>query len=125
MKSSLSVSLLFLITLFVNSCTSNSPENTATNFFNYLEEEKYKEARAISTENTHEIIDFLQTAQNIAGELEKEEKKGISFDCSCEQEGEEAICDCCENGDKEACRKVTVIQKDGQWLVDMKKENGF
>ncbi|MFK7797969.1 MAG: hypothetical protein AB8E82_10990 [Aureispira sp.] len=125
MKLYLLAALLLTITLLMNSCgLSNSPENTANQFMKYLEQENYEAAKRISTETTGKLVDIIQAAQSLSlGNKNQPKKKTPIFECDCEQENEKATCQCCQEEDQENCIKLDVFRVEGQWLVDMNKEN--
>lgn len=124
MKLLIKLGLLLTITLLINSCgLSNSPESTANQFMKYLAQENYEAAKRVSTETTGKLIDLIQAAQSLANKNQQTKETKPVFECNCEEENEKATCQCCQEEDKEECVTLHVFQVEGQWLVDMKKEN--
>lgn len=116
--------LLLISLLAFQSCgLMGSPDATATDFMNHLVQGNYDAAKKLSTTNTERLISLIQDLQNLADKEQKEEKKKTVFDCSCEQEGDKATCDCCEKEDANECTSLSVFKVEGEWLVDMKKED--
>lgn len=126
MKLLLRTALLLTITLLINSCgLSNTPENTANQFMKYLAQENYEAAKRISTETTGKLVDIIQAAQSLSlgNKKQQTKEKKPAFECNCEQENEKATCQCCQEENQDDCIKLDVFKVEGQWLVDMKKEN--
>lgn len=113
-----------IVLLFLNCCgLSKSPEKTATEFMRYLSQKNYEAAKRISTQRTANILDVLNTTQALKG---KEETKNHSdFDCNCEQQDQKADCNCCQIQNPDQCLDFDVFLVEGEWLVELRKENGL
>jgi hypothetical protein len=130
--------LLSLISLII-SCTASKgkvnfkkPESVALAFMQKLAEMDVEGAKELGTEDTKQVLGFLEMAMNMADEEEKEKMKAESAENSkflkkatCEVNGDEAKCKLCcdEEGNGFEDEDMILKKVEGKWLVHMSKED--
>ncbi len=100
-----------------------SMEQTTADFLTALEKKEYNKAKKLGTQNTKQMLDLLQELARLAplspdlgGKSNIDERK-----INCKKKGDKAVCDYCCN-QAGAPDQVHLINVDGKWLVDMKKD---
>ena len=122
MKKSLNLFAAIAIAVFMVACSGDSkePEKTAEKYLNFLAEGNYDEASKLGTEDTKQMLNFLKSLSGGQKPEKVNEVKDVK--CTVGEDGETAECTyCCneEGGDD----KIDMKKIEGNWLVDMKKEN--
>ncbi|MDP4267047.1 MAG: hypothetical protein Q8880_06400 [Bacteroidota bacterium] len=124
MKKIISYLLLIISIVLITSCkNSNKPEVVAEKFVNLVFDKKYAEAKKLGTQNTAKMIDMLEN-------ISKLNPKSTDTDNDSRPENFQVLM---KNDSiavvsyfqKGAENKLDMIKKDGNWLVDMKKEPGY
>lgn len=113
-----------LTVVFMISCGGgSSPEAVAKDFLKALADQDYEKAKELGTERTGQMITFIESMAKMAKENGEEMKKTdmpeIEFD-ECKIDGDKAVCTYTSEGKEE---KIELIKVDGEWKVDMAKEN--
>jgi hypothetical protein len=113
------------LALLCSSC-AGSPDNAANAFMEAVKQGDYEAAKEVSTSDTHKMISLLEMASKLGDQEDLDKLKNTQTNCSCAVEGDKANCDCCEpDAPKKECVPLNLVQQEGEWLVDMSKENGF
>jgi hypothetical protein len=122
MKKTLNLFVAALVAVFMVACSgdANGPEKTAEKYLKLLAEGNYDEAGKLGTEDTKQMLNFIKSFSGGAKPEKQNEVKNIK--CTVAEGGETAECTYCCN-DQGADDKVNLKKVDGNWLVDMKKEN--
>lgn len=100
----------------------NTPEDVSTAFAKALSAMDYSKAKSLGTDATKEA---LQAIEKVSAMMPAEAKAAMSkakFEkatCADGEGGKKTCKVCCDEKGSEM--PVTVIQKDGKWLVDMNK----
>lgn len=120
-------SLCFLAVLTMFSCSSSqSPGQVAVNFLTSIENGDIKKAKELSTEASSDMLSMLDTPAF------KEELKKSTETSKTKYE----VIDTKIDGDKATCKlkmmngetdegetELSLVKKDGKWLVDLNKED--
>jgi len=99
-----------------------TPEAVVEQYSKAIANHNWSKAKSLSTEDSHEIIDFMKNAAEGAkmfGEkLEKKPGKVENIDCEIEED----YCHCEFWLDGEY-QEMELVNVNGKWLVDQKKES--
>lgn len=109
--------------LLLSSCGSSSPDNVAADFSVALNNFNFDQAKTLSTKKTHQLISLIESAASMATDEDKEQPKKGEPSCTCEEKETTADCECCYQGETKDCMNLSLVKKDGTWLVDISKEN--
>jgi hypothetical protein len=119
----LSLASAFLLAITIISCNSNTPKATAEKFLNGLYHMDYKEAKAVSTEDTKKMLDMMEQFSGMMPDSSKQSAKKIKVD----------IKDVKEEGDKATViyttsastgeQKLDLVKQNGKWLVQYSKQD--
>lgn len=110
--------------LFASCGTTNDPASVCAAFQNNVAELDFDGAKSLSTESTGELLDLVAGMLAMGGEEARQEalkdaEGGKSAgDFTCDVDGDRAVCSDNDSGEEVNLRKV-----DGQWLVDIPKED--
>ena len=121
MKKLLGLVMIAIVIVAVSACggKKNTPEAIAEKYLNHLNKKEYAEAKKLGTEATGQMIDMMES---FAGADKKAEVKNVKIEnIKCETTEDKSSCTYTEDG-KPANAPITLVKKDGNWLVDMKKE---
>lgn len=116
--------LALVAVLFTSCSTENDPASVCAAFQNNVAELDFDGAKSLSTESTGELLDLVAGMLAMGGEEARQEalkdaEGGKSAgDFTCDVEGDRAVCSDNDSGEEISLRKV-----DGQWLVDIPKED--
>lgn len=97
----------------------NSPEAVAEKFLNHKNKKEYAEAKKLGTDNTKQMLEMLESFENMDKKAEPAKEIKIE-NMKCEVKGDSAKCTFTENGVEG--QPLDLVKKDGNWLVDMRKE---
>lgn len=122
MKKSFNLFVAAAVAVFMISCSgdSNGPEKTAEKYLKLLAEGNYDEAAKLGTEDTKNMLNLIKTFS--AGQKPEKQNEVKNVKCTVAEDGSTADCTYCCN-DQGSDDKITMKKVDGNWLVDMKKEN--
>jgi ketosteroid isomerase-like protein len=122
MKKLMSIGFVLLFSFFMVSCggSSDNPQDVAKDFMKALADKDYDKAKDLGTENTVMMIGMIESMAGMATEGEEQEMGELVWG-DTEIDGDSAICYYTEEG-KEGQQQVDLIKVDGDWKVDMKKE---
>ena len=98
-----------------------SPEKVSEQFFRYLRDQKYEEAKALGTEKTRRVLNAVELLSQMGGGINilRDNKKEL---IGCETKGDSTICTYkAFSGPDE---KVLLIREKGKWLVDLLNQGG-
>ncbi len=119
------ITCLAVLLLLCSSCTQAS-ETKANQFIEHLAQGNYEEAKKISTKKTHRLIQLLEAAASLGDVTKQAVGSDLQMDCTCEEKGETANCNCCEDNNKpDDCTQLSLVKIEGEWLVEMKKDSDF
>lgn len=125
MKYIIKSALLLSTLLLLFSCggnKNNAPETVAERFLNAVNNHEFEQAKELSTEDSHKMIDLIASFAKGVEEEEKVEK--VVKVSKCNIDGETAVCDyCCDAEGQETT--INLKQVEGLWKVDMSKETIF
>ncbi len=127
MKNLFRITLVLLFAAFLGACgSSNSPEGVAEEFLTHLGNQDYEKAKELGTENTVQMLTMIESmggmAESMGGEAKKDSAKGLPDDfeiTNSEVDGDNALVTYTADGKEE---ELNLVKQDGQWKVDMKKE---
>ena len=92
-------------------------EKIAEEFLNHLNKKEYKEVKELATTESAAFIDMLESFSKMGGGQVKETK---IENIKCTKDKDKAFCNYQENGED---KKLDMVKKNGEWLVEMKKES--
>jgi hypothetical protein len=125
MKNLIKNTLIVVCIFLLVSCSGNGPDVAATKFFENLNSGNFDEAKKYSTTDTKSMLSMMESfgAQDQLADL----NTNTSFEVIDTKETENtAICTLKitdnETGDVEDM-PLHLVKKDGEWLVDMNKED--
>ncbi|MEY4927705.1 MAG: hypothetical protein RI894_2141 [Bacteroidota bacterium] len=125
MKNPLFIGAFIVLTLAACQPTKRSMQQTAADFLTALDKKEYSKAKKLGTENTRSILQLLQELERLTP-LKPNAENHSTIDTKkidCKKTGDKAICDYCCN-QAGAPDKLELVNIDGKWLVDMKKDMG-
>lgn len=100
---------------------SDTPSQVAEKYLTALNKQDFDAAKKYGTEKTAQMLDMMAPMMKMMGDAAKQES---GFKILGEKvEGEKATVTYRSEG-KDADEALTLVQKDGKWLVDMAKEEG-
>lgn len=104
--------------------TTDGPDKVTEKFMNHLIAGEFDLAAEYGTESTKQMMEMFEALESLGGEgmVDEELEPEKVGDIECEIDGDTAVCRFDEDGEM---AEVQLIKQDGQWLVDMKKENPF
>lgn len=122
MKHLSKLALLLIVSFAMLACGgSDDPGKVAEKFLTHLNKQEYEEAKKLGTESTVLTIGMIESmsgmAESFGGSAESEDIELEMGDC--EVDGDKAKCTYTSNGEEST---INLVKKDGDWLVDMKKE---
>lgn len=122
MKTRFLVSLAAAALLFAcGGGAADTPTQVAEKYLTALNKQDFDAAKKLGTEKTVAMLDMIAPMMKMTGDAAKE---NTGFKILGEKiEGEKATVTYRSEG-KDADETVTLVQKDGKWLVDMAKEDG-
>jgi len=100
----------------------NTPEDVSTAFAKALGAMDYSKAKSLGTDATKEALQSIEKMSSMMPAEVKAQMNKSKFEkatCTDGEGGKKTCKVCCD--DKGAEMPVTLIQKDGKWLVDMNK----
>jgi hypothetical protein len=102
----------------------NTPESVAVRFLQYMGKFEFEEARKISTEKTHRMLDMLDMLMDISKEQGKDsllQKKDIHVEVTnvAIDKNVAVVKYKNETGQEQS---IDLLKENGKWLVDLKKE---
>ncbi len=110
---------IFSICLVTGCATSKNPEKVAKKFLTHFYKCEYDEAKKYGTAKTRQIIDMMDQLVVLSGQKTfPDDSKVVMQDC--EIKGDSAICNYLVNDVK---NEILLLNTDGRWLVDLKKES--
>jgi uncharacterized membrane protein YvbJ len=122
-KSIVKLSMLAFVIAVFFACGKGggTPEDVVKNYYKAIANENWSAAKKLSTESTHQFIDFISNAsQMVKMTGEKPTKKaGKIENLECVVEGDVCNCTMLLDGEREDAMLVKV---DGKWLVEQSKE---
>ena len=122
MKKLMSIGFVLLFSFFMVSCGgggSENPQDVAKSFMKALEDKDYDKAKDLGTENTVMMIGMIESMAGLATDTDKEPAQ-LTWG-ETEVDGDKATC-FYTSSDKEGNQQVDLVKVDGDWKVDMKKE---
>ena len=104
--------------------TTDSPEKVTEKFMNHLAAGEYSKAAEYGTESTKQMMEMFEALESLGGEsiVDDDVKPEEIKEVECEIDGDFAVCRFEEDGEM---AEVHLVKIDGNWLVDMKKEDPF
>ena len=118
MKNLFKLTIALLVAVFLNSCSSNSPEKVAEKFLNHLNKKEYADAKKLATKESESWIDMMSSLST--GDTKDQKPAGKIEDLKCKTEADKSTCTYKQDGKDES---LNLIKQGDKWLVDMKKEN--
>ncbi len=122
MKTLKITTILLIVGFIISACQrTETPESVVEKFVTSLDKGDYEKAKDLGTEFTKEIVEALQSFDEMNeqyGEVEKEEPQVIE-DILCKVDNSNANCSYIINDEK---HELDLLKEDGKWLVDLKKE---
>lgn len=110
--------LLAAVVLF-NACGgSGDPKPVAEKFLKHLNAQEYDKAKEYATESTATLLDMMAGMSDMADEDATAEETEIVMG-ECTVDGDNATCNYTADGAEES---IDLVKQDGEWKVDMKKE---
>lgn len=130
MKRLVKVALILVAVVALGACGSkNKPDAIAKDFLTALNQMDYDKAKTFGTEETGKMVDmmkaFMPTDAAKVEEAKAKAKNLVVEITDTKIEGEKAICTYKISGiegQEPKEDKLNLVQKDGKWLVDWKKE---
>ncbi len=115
---------LAVIFVFQACETTDGPDKVTEKFMNHLIAGEYDLAAEYGTESTKQMMEMFEALESLGGEglVNDEAETAKIKDIDCEIDGDFAVCRFEEEGEM---AEVQLVKLDGEWLVDMKKENPF
>ena len=101
-------------------------EQVAIEFCKAISTLEMQKAKTLSTQATHEVIDFIAAMTlSLSAEEKKQaaEESALLTSAQCVKEENTAICEVCCNAEKES-QSLELVKEGEQWLVKMTKEDG-
>lgn len=92
-------------------------DQVATKFLECINKKEFTEAKKLATTESAAAIDMLESFSKMGG---SEVKETVIKDMKCKEDGDKAACNYTENGE---AKKLDLVKKDNEWLVEMKKES--
>lgn len=110
--------------LFSGCKPEESPNVVTEKFMNHLSNREYKKATEYGTESTKQLLQMIETLESLGGDVVPEEEVRLidAANIDCDIDGDTAVCRFQEDGEMV---EVELVKRNGQWLVDMKKESPF
>ncbi len=110
---------IFMLSMF--SCGSSSdPKEVGKQFLLHLQNEEWDKAKELGTEGTKASIQMIVGFMEMSKQKDEKKKSKLEFG-ECEINGDEAVLHYTADGKEET---LNLVKKDGEWLVDWKKEMG-
>lgn len=109
------------LTMFACGKSSSGPEAVAEKFIKHLNNMEFVEAKQYGTESTGKVLDMLAGFAGMGDPADKPEEVGFKI-LDTEMKGDTALVTY-QNDDAEEPETLTLVKKDGKWLVDMNKED--
>ncbi len=101
---------------------ADTPTQVAEKYLTALNKMDFDAAKKLGTEKTGQMLDMLSPMMKMMGDAAKQD---ASFKITGEKiEGEKATVTYRSEG-KDADESLTMVKKDGKWLVDMAKEDNM
>lgn len=118
----LSIAAVAILAVSIISCGSkSSPKEVAVAFNKAMNNLDFEGAKKLGTPETGKMIDMLSSFSSMMPDSMKEETKKFKVEAKDEViEGDKATVTI-SNGEKGE-EKVSLVKKDGKWLVNMSKE---
>jgi hypothetical protein len=88
----------------------------AKEFLENLNKNNFIKAKKLATEESKAMIDMLESFSKMDGSTTK---TNVIDNLTCIVDGDKATCNYTENGE---AKTLSLVEKDGKWLVEMKKE---
>jgi hypothetical protein len=126
MKNAILKSIVLISCIILASCSSNSPESSALNFMKSFSNGDFETAKEYATTDTKSMLSMLES---FGGKDQLEDMslgKNSKFKITnTEINGDSAICTIqVKDADGEVeDLPINLVKKDGEWLVDMNKED--
>lgn len=120
MKKIINFILVAIVATAVVSCKKSGPEAVAKDFVMALDSKDYDKAKSLGTDDTKAMVDLIKS---LAGMAPASDKHAKIDKMDCKVDGDKGTCTYCCTAEG-AEDKVELVQKDGKWLVDMKKNPG-
>lgn len=114
--------ILAAAALFMTACggsTSEGPKEVASKFIKHVNNLEFDKAKAYGTESTNQILDMIAGFAGMANE--KPETTGFEI-LDVKEDGDKATVTYRNEG-ADADETISLVKKDGKWLVDMNKED--
>ncbi len=108
--------------LFMTACGGSStegPKEVASKFIKHVNNLEFDKAKAYGTESTNQILDMIAGFAGMANE--KPETTGFEI-LDVKEDGDKATVTYRNEG-ADADETISLVKKDGKWLVDMNKED--
>lgn len=121
MKKIFSLVIAAIVVIAFASCgnKTNTPEAVAEKYLNHLNKKEFDEAKKIATEETGQMLDMMKSFSGVGGTQEVKEVKIEGL--KCETTEDKSVCNYTADGKAEV---INLVKKDGNWLVEQKKEGG-
>lgn len=98
----------------------NSPEYVTKQFLTHFQKLEFDEAMEYGTENTKMMLRLFKSLSNMVPDSTRSQNDFSDAEVGkCTIEGNTAVCSYTANGKNQT---IDLIKQDGQWLVDLKKE---
>lgn len=122
----LSLSAVVLMSLVLFSCSSKSdPKDVARNFLNALTQMDYEGAKKYGTPETGKMLEMLNSFATMLPDSAKANARKIKIEIKdAKTEGDKCSITY-RNSEKQSDQVLTLVKKDGKWLVDMSKDDSM
>lgn len=118
--------VFFSIIIIASSCRflgvekKNTPEYVTKQFLIHFQKLEFDEASKYGTENTKMTLRLFKSLSSMVPDSTKSQNNFSDAEIQkCTIEGNTALCKYTANGKEET---IDLIRQDGNWLVDLKKE---
>jgi len=119
MKSFICGFFIAIIAITLAGCKITREEaamKVAREFLENINKNNFKKAKKLATEESKDAIEMLESFSKMNG---SSTNRSVIDNLSCQLDGDKATCSYTENGE---AKTISLIEKDGKWLVEMKKE---
>lgn len=122
----LSLAAVAMISFALFSCSSKSdPKDVAKNFLNALTQMDYEGAKKYGTPETGKMLEMLSSFATMMPDSAKANARKIKIDIKdAKTEGDKCSVTY-HNSEKKDDQVLTLVKKDGKWLVDMSKDDSM
>lgn len=124
-KTFLSLMAVALVIVSVISCGSKSdPKGVALNYLNALKKMDYETAKKFGTPETGKMLDMISSFSSMVPDSVKEQGKNVKIEIKeAKEDGDKCTIKFSSSDKPDAEETLSLVKKDGKWLVNMTKDD--